>query len=96
MSEAAAATIGIRVSDVTGQKKYRADGVPRDSTVRELVQGLLTKMGLARNDHEGRPLEYRARLAREARHLNGAERVADALEEDDEVVLHPNVDAGGS
>ena len=96
MGEAAVATIGIRVSDVTGQNKYRAPAVPRDSTVGELIQALLANMGLSRHDHEGRPLQYRARLEREARHLNGSERVADALRDEDHVVLQPNVDAGGA
>ena len=94
MGQAAVMTIGLRASDVSGQKAVRAAAVPASSTIGELVQGLLAKMGLARNDVEGRPLQYRARLEREGRHLNGAERVGDALKEDDHLVLQPNIDAG--
>jgi len=86
--------MGLRASDVSGQKAVRASAVPADFTVGELVQRLIDKMGLARNDTEGRPLDYQARLDREGRHLHGGEVVGDALREDDEIVLTPNIDAG--
>ena len=44
-------------------------------------------------DRSGRPLEYQARLDREGRHLHRSERVG-VLQDDDEIVLHPSVDAG--
>ena len=94
MEQTATMTLGLRVSDVSGQKAVRASAVPASFTVGELVQKLIAKMGLSRNDVEGRPLNYQARLEREGRHLNGAETVGDALREDDEIVLTPNIDAG--
>jgi hypothetical protein len=87
-------TLGLRASDVTGQKTVRASAVPKNFSVSELVQGLIAKMGLARNDADGRPLNYQARLGREGRHLNGAEVVGDALQENDDIVLTPDIDAG--
>jgi hypothetical protein len=87
--------IGLRVSDVSGQKTVRASNVPGYTTIHELVQGLLQRLGLPRNDVEGRPLSYRARLEREGRHLIGSERVGEVLVEDDLVSLQPNIDAGG-
>ena len=95
--EAAAAmmTVALNVSDVTGQKMVKASAVPKRATVGELVQGLLAKMRLPRNDVSGRPLTYRARLEREGRHLHGHEQVGDALRDEDSLVLHPNIDAGG-
>jgi hypothetical protein len=95
MAQAATMTMGLRVSDMSGQKTVRASAVPLSSTIGELVQGLLVKMGLARNDVDGRPLQYYARLERQGRHLNGSEVVGDALQEDDELTLSPNIDAGG-
>ena len=95
MAQAAAMTLGIKVTDVSGQKAVRAGAVPLSSTIGELVQGLLAKMGLARNDADGRPLQYYARLEREGRHLNGSELIGDALQDDDELTLTPNIDAGG-
>ena len=95
MAQAAAMTLGLRANDVTGQKSAHASAVPLGSTIGELVQGLLAKMGLARNDADGRPLQYYARLEREGRHLNGSELVGDSLQEDDELTLTPNIDAGG-
>ena len=96
MATATAALMGIdlKVSDVSGQKNVRAKAVAGHSTIGELVTGLLTKMGLARTDVEGRPLNYRARLDREGRHLHGSELVGDALKNDDLLVLQPNIDAG--
>jgi hypothetical protein len=96
MGQAAAMTLGLRVSDVSGQKAVRAKAVPINSTVGELVQGLLAKIGLPRNDVQGRPLAYQARLERESRHLNGSEVVGDVLLDDDELTLTPNIDAGGA
>jgi hypothetical protein len=94
MAQATATTLGLRVSDVTGQKAVRASAVSADSTIGEMVQNLIAKMGLARNDVAGRPLNYQARLDREGRHLYGSETVGDALREDDEITLTPNIDAG--
>jgi hypothetical protein len=94
MGQAAVMTVGLRASDISGQKSVRAPAVPTNYTVTELVQGLIAKMGLARNDSEGHPLQYQARLEREGRHLRGAETVGDALLEDDEIVLTPDIDAG--
>lgn len=94
MSVAVAETIDLTVSDVSGQKRVKAKAVPRNVSVSEMVQELLARMGLGRNDQEGRPLNYRARLDREARHLNGDERVGDALQPGDALTLHPSADAG--
>jgi hypothetical protein len=94
MQTAVAANLGLWAQDVTGQKNVKVSEVPRDTTVRELVQGLLGKMGLMRRDVEGRPLEYRARLEREGRHLHDSELVDDALQSDDRIVLQPKINAG--
>lgn len=87
---------GIRVSDVSGQRRFSLGTVAGDTTITDMVQGILGKMGLPRNDHDGRPLVYRARLDREGRHLDGRELVGRSLRENDEIQLHPSVDAGGS
>ena len=95
MSATAVMETGFEVSDVSGQKVLSVSNVPTDATVSELIQGLVGRMRLPANDAGGRPLTYHARLDREGRHLQGAERVADALQPGDRVVLQPNVDAGG-
>lgn len=87
-------TVALRVSDVSGQRSVRAPAVPTSFTIGELVQRLIAKIGLAGTDTQGRPLNYQARLEREGRHLHGAELVGEALAEDDEIVLTPNIDAG--
>lgn len=83
------------VSDVSGQKRLTVDHFERDATVGELVEQLLREMDLSREDREGRTVTYHARLEREGRHLNGSERVGDALQSGDRLVLQPNIDAGG-
>jgi len=58
------------------------------------VSGQLSQMNLPQNDVGGRPLTYHARLEREGRHLHASERVGDAVQAGDKVVLQPNIDAG--
>lgn len=88
--------IGLKVSDVSGQKMANVGNVPPDATVGELIQGLLSQMNLPQNDVSGRPLTYHALLEREGRHLHASELVGDALQTGDKVVLQPNIDAGGT
>jgi hypothetical protein len=95
MTTAAAQTIGIQVSDMTGQKLFRAPAVPVDASIGQMVRTLLEKLGLPATDSAGRPLAFRARLTREARFLNGSDRVGDVLEPDDHLTLSPNIQAGG-
>jgi hypothetical protein len=94
MSATALADAGFEVSDVTGQKVLAVSNVPDDVTIGDLIQGLVGRMRLPANDAAGRPLSYHARLDREGRHLQGAERVRESLQPGDRIVLQPNVDAG--
>jgi len=87
--------LSLRAWDVSRQKLVNVDDVPADATVGELVRGLVSRMGLPPSDVEGHPLNYHARLEREGRHLHASETVGDALQEDDQVVLQPNIQAGG-
>jgi hypothetical protein len=89
-----ATSVNLLAQDVTGQKRVRVSDVSGDSTVRDLVQGLLKKMRLTDKDVAGRPVEYRARLDREGRHLHDSELVSDALQSDDQIVLQPKINAG--
>ena len=94
MATATQEGLALQVSDVTGQRTAQLAGVPAETTVGELVQGLLAHMNLPQNDVEGRPLTYHVRLEREGRHLHGSEVVGDALQADDHIVLQPNIMAG--
>lgn len=87
--------IGLEVSDVTGQKVQNISRLAPDASVGDIVDGLLDRMRLPKNDVSGRPLTYHARLEREGRHLHASERAADALQTGDRLVLQPNIDAGG-
>ncbi len=84
----------LEVSDVSGQKRMTVDEVTEGSTVGQLVERFLEEMDLMREDGDGRPLSYHARLEREGRHLHAAERAGDALQSGDHLVLQPNIDAG--
>ena len=87
--------IALQATDVSGQKVVNVTNVPGDSTVGELVQTLLAKMMLPKNDVSGHPLTYHALLEREGRHLHASEWVHEALKPaGDRVVLQPNIDAG--
>ena len=89
-----AASLNFMALDVSRQKKVRVSDISGDSTVRELVRGLLKRMRLVDKDTNGRPIDYRARLEREGRHLHDSELVSDALHPDDEIVLQPKINAG--
>jgi hypothetical protein len=88
------ATLELTASDISGQKTVRARNVPADATVGEVLQTLLDKLGLERNDADGRPLSFHPRLEREGRHLNDSEIAGEALEPGDHLVIAPNIDAG--
>ena len=87
--------LDVCVSDVSGQKQVRVSELPQDATVGEMIEGVLSQMKLPRNDASGHPLTYHARLEREGRHLHGSEMIGDSLQNGDQVVLQPNIDAGG-
>jgi hypothetical protein len=86
--------IPLEISDVSGQKVFSVSNAPTANTVGELIHEMLGKMNLPVNDASGAPLAYQARLEREGRHLNASERIGDALESGDKLVLQPNIDAG--
>jgi hypothetical protein len=94
MASDKAGGIGLLVRDVSQQKMLEVDDVPEESTVGELVQGLLDEMRLPRTDVDGRSLTYHALLEREARHVHASERVGEALQPGDALTLQPNIDAG--
>ena len=83
----------VSVTDVSGQKLFRARDISPDSTVGELITSLPSRMGLV-DRANGQPIAYTARLEREGRQLNASERVCDALQENDRLVLAPSIDAG--
>ena len=82
-------------TDVTGIKKFSVSDVSPRSTVGELVDNLLARMGLMTRDTGGADLKYRARLKRDGRNLHSSELVGDALVSDDEISLQPKINAGG-
>ena len=87
-------TLDIVARDVSGQSRASVRGIPSDYSVGELIEGLLDRMELSRNDTSGRPLNYHGHLEREGRHLHGSEVVGDVLEPEDEIVLQPDIEAG--
>lgn len=88
-------TLVIEATDVSMQKKVKARNVEPDSSVGELVESLIESLRLSPTDASGRPLAYSALLQREGRHLHLSERVGDAIQPGDQIVLAPSVEAGG-
>ncbi len=86
--------IALSVSDVSQQKMKRVTDVPPDLTVGEMVDALLDELRLPHTDSHGHVLSYHALLDREGRHVHGSERVGDALQPGDRLILQPNIDAG--
>lgn len=84
----------LEVEDVSGQKSAAVSEVPADGTIRDLIDGLIDQLELPRNDVQGTPLSYAARLEREGRLLQDSEKIGQALQEGDKVVLQPRINAG--
>lgn len=89
-----ASTLRLRATDVRNEHPKQLNDVSIDMTIGELIDALRESMHLPEHDRSGRPLEYQALHSRESRHLHRSERVG-VLQDDDEIVLHPSVDAGG-
>jgi len=96
MSAAVAMKLNLTARDASGQRKFAVRDVRRDTTVQELLQGLVPRMGLPAEDSTGTPQAFHAFLERDGRHLRSSETIGDALRDEDEIVLHPDVQAGGS
>ena len=94
MAQADVDTIRIEATDASGQRVADVSGLSVDASIAEVVEGLVGQMELPRHDGSGRPLRYQANLVRERRHLRDEEMVGRALQEDDRIVLEPNIDAG--
>jgi len=82
--------------DASGQRRFAVRNVRGDTTIQELIHGLVPRMGLPAEDASGMPQSFHAFLERDGRHLRSLETVADALRNNDEIVLHPDVQAGGA
>jgi hypothetical protein len=76
------------------QKAIRVTNASEQAPIGEIVAHLRDELRLPSTDADGRPLTYHARLSREARHLLASERVGDALQSGDELILQPSIDAG--
>ncbi len=84
----------ITATDVTRQRRVRAKAA-MDISMAQFVESLLPRLHLPSQDSGGRALTYHARIDRLGRHAHSSEVVGDVLLPNDEITLHPNVDAGG-
>lgn len=87
-------TLDVTAYDVSGQKRGDASNIGGETTVEEMVNALVPAMGLPTHDAEGQQIHYQALFEKEGRYLHNSEKVAEILQPGDEVVLHPNIDAG--
>jgi len=87
-------TITLHVEDVSGQRQYVAKDVPTDASWGETMRSFLASMSLPRNTPDGQKSIFTGRLEREGRHLHATEIVGDALQDEDRIVLQPEVNAG--
>jgi len=94
MDAVASMNFNLTARDVSGQRRFTVRNVRGDTTIQELIHGLAPRMGLPAHDAGGMPQSFHAFLERDGRHLRALETVADTLRESDEIVLHPDVQAG--
>ena len=88
-----AETVSIRVGDMSGQRNVMTD-LPTDASWGEALNGILGKLSLPKNPAGEEPVVWTGRLEREGRHLHSSELVGDALQQDDEVVIQRDIQAG--
>lgn len=86
--------LNLTARDASGQRQYTVRDLRADTTVQELIRGLVPRMGLPAEDSTGTPQAFHAFLERDGRHLRASESVGDALRNEDEIILHPDVQAG--
>ena len=89
-------SLGIEVSDVTGQKLKRISFDP-EATVAELLEEALPLLGMPRTDTDdvsGGPILYSPRTS-DGTPLSPSDRLADAIQPGARIVFHPTVVAGG-
>ena len=96
MGAVVAMKLNLTARDATGQRRYAVKNLPGDTTVQELLGGLVQRMGLPAEDSAGAPQSFHAFLERDGRHLRPSETVGEVLRDDDEIVLHPDAQAGSA
>jgi hypothetical protein len=87
-------TISFEVRDVSGQKSARVKACPVDASVGEVVPSLLEMMQLPPNDSEGNPVSHTLRRNRDGAVLLESDVVGRVIEQGEECVLQPSIDAG--
>ena len=83
----------LQVEDFVGQRRRRAAGIPRDSSVADVIDNLSEQLDLPDQDAQGRPILYGAQTA-DGDVLNASDRVGDVLEDDQTITLTKSVTAG--
>ncbi|HUW58246.1 MAG TPA: hypothetical protein VMZ92_16535 [Planctomycetota bacterium] len=88
-----AETITLRVQDVSEQREFVAD-VPTEATWGEAMASIVKSMQLPTNTPDGEETVYTGRLERQGRHLHPSEVVGDVLQNEDRIVMQPEITAG--
>jgi hypothetical protein len=94
MSAVLAMKLNLTARDASGQRTFALRDVRGDFTVQELIRGLVPKMGLPAEDSTGTPQSFHAFLQRDGRHLRSSETIGEVLRNEDEIILHPDIQAG--
>ncbi len=87
--------LDLHVTDASKQRQAHPDDLASDSTVSELIDRMVRQMRLEQSDIAGRPLVYQLLHEKQGRHLHASERLGSVVEAGDQLVLHPEIDAGG-
>lgn len=94
MNDTTLTGLDLYASDASGQRQYAIKNFPIGAQIRELIGVLIPQMGLSSKDSSGRPLDYQVFSKRESCHLRGSEIVGEALQQDDQISLLPDIQAG--
>ena len=87
-------SVSFHVRDVSGQKATFVRECPFDASVGEVVPSVVALMELPPNDEDGNPLSHTLRRDRDGAMLYEADVVGDVIEQGEQCVLQPSIDAG--
>jgi hypothetical protein len=87
-------TMEIEALDVTGQRGHKYFPRDPDASIGQMIEELVAEMDLPVHDAEGGITTYQARLERDGRALNAAEKLRDTVASGDRVFIEPDISAG--
>jgi hypothetical protein len=86
--------LSLEIRDVIGNTVTTIDRVTADTRVSDLIDDVMSRAVVPRNDSEGRAVDYSAIHGTKGEKLTGEELAVEVFAPSDVMVLEPNIEAG--